>query len=151
MGTDFEIVIIRASCRTEDNHELFWIFSRAQLEYVVKELELAEDSEWQMAARYRNMVLPVISLEKYFGYISKANGGNHKYMVLRSVDGKRNVQRIIVQSESSPKFFKLTKTFSSLDAFVSPQKSKHLWGVYSLGVGKVGIVPDLVNICLEHV
>ncbi|MFT5697789.1 MAG: hypothetical protein ACI8ZB_000643 [Desulforhopalus sp.] len=151
MGTDLEVAIFQSSCRTDDKQELYWLFSRTQLEFILKELELLEGPGAQVVARYQEMILPVLSLEEYFGFSKVVQRENLKYLVLRAVDEKGNMRRIIVETEYSPKFFDLTKSFSSLESFVSPQKNTHISGAYSLGTGKVGVVPDVANICLDLV
>lgn len=147
MGTDLEVALVRAGCRNAENQELYWIFSRAQLEFVLKELELVDSSNSQVVARYQEMVLPVLSLEQYFGFSGGGAGDNKKFMVLRSVDENKKLQRLIVQSDSSPQFLKLTNSFSAMVDFSTPKNSGQIRGAYSLGRNKVGVVPDMDGIC----
>jgi len=146
MRTDLEVAIVRARCSSSDKEELYWIVSRSQLEFVVKELEQVDASKATVMANYQGEALPVISLERYFGFVAYNASESSRYMVLRSVDKKKQVRKLIVQSGDSPKFFKLTRSFAALDTFSAPENSEHILGVYSLGKGKVGIVPDVAGI-----
>ncbi len=146
MRTDLEVVIVRACCNSSGKEELYWIVSRSQLEFVVKELDQVDASKATVMANYQGEALPVISLEKYFGYVAYRANESSKYMVLRSVDKQKQVRKLIVESENSPKFFKLIRSFAALDSYSAPENSEHILGAYSLGKGKVGIVPDIVGI-----
>lgn len=146
MRNDLEVAIVRACCNSCEQEELFWIFSRSQLEFVLKDLDLVNSSKSIEMAKYQDLSLPVIFLEKHYGYVGKVPIENAKYMVLCSVDEEKKVRRMIVQSGDAPKFFKLTRSFAALDTFSVPENSEHVLGAYSLGKGKIGIVPDLVGI-----
>jgi len=145
MKTDLEVAIVRACCNSSDK-ELYWIVSRSQLEFVVKDLDQADASKSPVMASYQGESLAVVCLEKYFGYVAYKANESPQYMVLRSVDKQNQVRKLIVQSGDSPKFFKLTRSFAALDTFLAPENSEYILGVYSLGKGKIGIVPDIVGI-----
>lgn len=147
MRTDLEVTIVRASCNSGEKQELYWIFSRSQLEFVLKELDKVDASKPCVMASYQDVSLPVISLEQHFGYVPYNVKESSKYMVLRAVDEQQQVRKMIVQSRESPKFFKLTRSFVALDRFSAPKSSEHVLGAYSLGKNKVGIVPDVAKIC----
>ena len=147
MGTDLEIVLVRAGCSSEKNQEIYWIFSRAQLEFVLKELDHDDSSGSPVIARYQDMLLPVLSLGDYFGFTVDAVGESQKYMVLRSADENKKLTRLIVPSNFSPQILKLTNAFASLTDFTTPANSFHIRGAYSLGRDKVGVVPDVGSIC----
>lgn len=146
MKTDLEVAIVRAFCNSFDQEELYWIFSRSQLEFVLKDLEKVDDSKSTVLARYKDHSLPVVFLEKHFGYVDRSTRHDAKYMVICSVDKQKTVKKIIVDSRDSPKIFKLTRSFPPVDTFTTPENSKHVLGVYSLGKGKIGIVPDIAGI-----
>jgi len=146
MRTDLEVAIVRACCNNSGKEELYWIVSRSQLEFVVKELDQVDASKATVMANYQGEALPAISLEKYFGYVAYNANESPKYMVLRSVDEQKQVKKLFVQSGHSPKFFKLTRSFAALGTFSAPENSEYILGVYSLGKGEIGIVPDIVGI-----
>lgn len=147
MGTDLEVALVRAGCNSEENQKIYWIFSRAQLEFVLKELDHTDSSSSPVIARYQEMLLPVLSLEDYFGFTAAVDGEHKKYMVLRSVDENKKLTRLIVHSNFSPQFLKLTNSFASLTDFTVPDNSNHIRGAYSIGGDKVGVVPDVGSIC----
>ncbi len=148
MGTDHEVALVRAECSVKDNQELFWLFSRAQVEFVLQELDLVETSDGMVMSRYQEMVLPVLSLENHFAFTTRDAREGNKFLVIRSVDNNKKLHRLIVHSSFSPQFLKLSSSFDGVVGFSTPEKSGHILGAYSLGVGKIGVVPDVVSICL---
>ena len=147
MRTDQELALVRAACRKENNQELYWLFSRAQVEFVLKELDLVNTSSGLIMSRYQEMVLPVLSLETYFAVAESSGLPENKFLVIRSVDQNQKLHRLIVQSTFSPQFMKLAGSFNTVGGFTTAENRGHILGAYSLGSDKVGVVPDVVSIC----
>lgn len=147
MATDHEIALVRAVGPGEQEKEIFWIFSRAQIEFVLKELDHFSSSTGKVMARYQEMTLPVLSLEENYGILDSEGAASSKYLVIRSVDAEGKIRRMIVGSSASPQFSLLDTDFSPLPDFSLPANSGQILGAYSLGGDKVGVVPDVINIC----
>lgn len=147
MGTDVEVAIVRACCKSSDDQELYWMMSRSQVEFVAKNIELVHSSESQVLARYGDQVLPVFSLESHFGFLSENKKEGEKYIVLRFVNSDGKLQRLVIPVSDSPQFFTLSRSFAAMDSFSTPQNNAHIHGAYALGEGKVALVPDITNVC----
>lgn len=146
MEKDVEIGIVRASCNTLGGEELYWLFSRKQFEFVVKELEIVDTPTGRKGA-YMKTRLPLVSLENHYGYVNTFESSEGlRYMVLRAVDKSGGVHRVIVECNGSPRFFRLANSFASLENFNVPANDQHYHGAYEIGAGKVVIVPDIVEI-----
>lgn len=149
MATNHEIALVRAQGSTVQDKEVYWIFSRAQVEFLLKGLDLVDSSEHGIKARYQEMILPVLSLEDHFDIREPTDSVKDKYIVVRSVDGANKLQRLIVSNSSSPQFQVADSSFSPLADFSLPAHSEHILGAYSFAGEKVGVVPDIAGICLE--
>lgn len=149
MGTDHEVALVRAECGIEENQDIYWLFSRAQVEFVLKELDLVETSDGMVMSRYQEMVLPVLSLEKHFALSESDSVEDKKFLVLRSVDQNKKLHRVIVHSRFSPQFMKLNRSFEAAVGFSTPENSDHILGAYNLSGDKIGVVPDVASICLN--
>ncbi|TKB09875.1 hypothetical protein [Desulforhopalus sp. IMCC35007] len=146
MGTDVEVAIVRACCKSCDNEELYWMMSRSQVEFVAKNLELVHSSGDQIFARYGDQVLPLVSLESHFGFVADNIQKREKFIGVRFVNNDGKLQRLVITTGDSPHFFALNLSFSTMDSFSAPQNNTHIQGVYLLGKGKVAVVPDITNV-----
>ncbi len=145
MKKQLEIATIKAN-NVFQGCELYWIFSRNQLEFLLREVELFSSPTAVITAKYQEVMLPVINLEKYYGLAEKFKNGPPKYVVVRSVNEKKEMVKLIIQTPQSVKIQTVEEHFTSLQSSPNlPKNSEHVLGMYSLTDGKVGIVPDLVG------
>lgn len=145
MKKQLEIAIIKANSLLLEGCELYWLVSRKQLEFLIKELEISPSPPFAAAARYRETVLPVINLEQYYGVEQSARNGSVKYLVLRSVDEDKELIKLIVETPGTVKLHKLEEGFVAMQIPAMPINNEDILGSYSLGTGKVGIVPDFAS------
>ncbi|MGB3211155.1 MAG: chemotaxis protein CheW [Desulforhopalus sp.] len=146
MKKQLEIAIVKANSATLEGCELYWLLSRSQLEFLFKEVEIFSSPPFVATAQYRETMLPVVSLEKYYGLEEKIVNGPHKYIVVRSVNEKNEMVKLIVQTVQTLKIHKLETGFASLSSPILPKNSEDILGIYSLANGKLGIVPDFVGL-----
>lgn len=146
MKKQLEIATIKANITTFLGEELFWILSRNQLEFLFKEIEISSSPPFAAKARYQGVMLPVISLEKHYGLKEIDQDSPLKYLVVRSVNGKKELEKIIVQTPGTLKIQTLLEGVSSLQTPSLPQNNENVFGMYSLEPGKLGIVPDFTGI-----
>ncbi len=144
MKKQLEIITIKANSASFNGCALYWIFSRTQLEFVLKEVEIVSLRPFVSAAKYQDDTLPVVNLEKYYGLEENRKNGPAKYFVIRSVNEQKELVKLIVETPQSLKIHKLETNFKSLQSLVLPQNSAAVLGMYPLGSGKVGVVPDFV-------
>ncbi len=146
MKKQLEIATIKANNVTFQGCELYWIFSRNQLEFLFKEVELFSSPTSVITAKYQEVMLPVINLEKYYGLAEKFKNGPPKYIVVRSVTENKELVKLIIQTPQPLKIQTVEEGFTSLQASPKlPKNSKDVLGMYSLAPDKVGIVPDLAG------
>jgi hypothetical protein len=142
MKKQLEIATFKANSPPFQGAELYWLFSRKQLEFVFREVEIFSSPPYVAAARYREIVLPVISLEKYYGLEEKDRLGSPKYLVVRSVDDQKQLVKLIVQMLQPLKIAPLASGPALSRAPSLPQNREDVLGMYSLATGMIGIVPD---------
>lgn len=59
--------MIKANSKPLAGFELYWLLSRSQIEFIFQEMRSVRASSGIAAAHYHNALLPVISLEEYYG------------------------------------------------------------------------------------
>jgi hypothetical protein len=132
MKKQLEIATIKANNVTFQGCELYWIFSRNQLEFLFKELEIFSSPSLVATAKYQEVMLPVINLEKY--------------VVVRSVNEQQELVKLIIQTPQALKIQALETGFMSLQSSPTlPKNNQDVLGIYSLAADKIGIVPDFVG------
>jgi hypothetical protein len=146
MKKQLEIATIKANSTTFPGCELFWILSRTQLEFIFKEIEIITSPPFAAKARYQGVMLPVINLEKYYGLKEEDQNGLLKYVVVRSVNEKKELVKLIVQTSRTLKIHTLEIGAPSLQSPAFPKNSENVLGMYSLATGKLGVVPDFIGI-----
>jgi len=145
MEKQLEIASIKANTGSFHGREIYWLLSRTQLEFALKEVEIFSSPPFVTTAKYQEAMLPVINLEKYYGLEEKERNGSPKYFVIRSVNEKKELVKLIIKTPQTLKIQKLETDFKSFSSLLFPQNSANVLGMYSLGTGKLGVVPDFVG------
>ncbi len=146
MEIQHEIALIRAHCLPVEKHDVYWLFGKSQLEFVLKDVELFASPSRVPTAKYRETMLPVVSLEKYFGIAMNYENIDTKYLVIRSVNGKNEMIKLIIKTVHSLKVQKLETDFSTATSVHFPQNSDSVLGIYSLPGKRIAVVPDIAKI-----
>lgn len=145
MKKQHEIATIKANSATFEGWEIFWILSKNQLEFLFKEIEIFSPPSLFASAKYQEVMLPVINLEKYYGLVEKDVAKLPKYLVVRSVNEKKELVKVIIQTQQTYKIQTLGTGVNSLQSPMLPQNSNDVLGMYFLATGKLGIVPDFAQ------
>ena len=145
MTKQLEIAIIKANSKALQGYELYWLLSRTQLEFLFKEVEIFSSPPFVDTAKYQEVMLPVINLEKHYGLQEKEENGPVKYLVVRSVNEKKEMVKLIIQMPQTLKIHKLETEFESLQSTELPQNSEDVLGMYSLATDKIGVVPNFLG------
>ena len=149
MKKQHEIATIKANSATFEGWEIFWILSRNQLEFLFKEIEICSAPSLVASAKYQEVMLPVMNLEKYYGLEEKEVQKQPKYLVVRSVNEKNELVKLIVETHQTYKIHKLAAGVNALQSPVLPQNGNNVLGMYFLADGKLGIVPDFARMHLS--
>ncbi|MCP4338127.1 MAG: hypothetical protein GY799_04405 [Desulfobulbaceae bacterium] len=145
MKKQLEIAIIKANSASYQGCEIFWVFGRNQLEFLFKEVEMFSSPPFVTTAKYQEVMLPVINLEKYFGLKEKGENGPPRFLVVRSVNEEKEMVKLIVQIPQTMKIHKLETEFEPLQSTALPQNNADILGMYSLATDKLAVVPDFVG------
>ena len=143
-----ELAVIRADCSLKTGEKLYWLLSRKQIEFVLYDLEPVKVGNERFAARYQDMVLPVVRLEDYYGLpgLKEERKNKYKYIVAGAVNGEGELVRVILQTRHHVQLLKVSEHQPSSFPLELPKRGEDVLGVYSLGEDKVLILPDLVGI-----
>lgn len=143
METKLEIAIIQANTPTGKEGRIFWLLSRHQLEFILKDIKVFQSPDLGAAAQYKETVLPVISLEEHFGMVVEAAQRSLKYLVVRAATDEKTVARLIVATPHGVRLDKLEPGFGVASDLMVPRNDGDLLGRYTLPAGGVGLVPDI--------
>jgi hypothetical protein len=146
MEKQHEIIQVRAHCLPLEGFELYWLFGKSQLEFVLKDIELFASPSRVSTTRYGDKMVPVISLEKYFGIEVKYENIDKKYLVIRAVNEKNEMIKLIIQTIHSLQVQKLGMEFTARSSVHFPDNRGAILGTYSLPGNKIVVVPDIVKI-----
>lgn len=146
MGNQPELATFKANCSSGNGFDLYWIVSRTQIEFILKDIDAFSSPGIATTTQYQGSMLPVIGLETFFGLAIKEAGAALKYIVLRAVNKEQELVRLMVETPYSVKFVKYEGQFRPLQNLKVPKNGSSLLGVYTLEEGRVGMMPDLVAI-----
>lgn len=145
MDTSLDLTLFAANSFTVQSRELFWLFSRNQLEFILREVELFSPESRVPTAQYGDIVVPVVRLENYFGLETRTEIGSEKYLVLRDADEDGGLHRIMVRTGSSPKMVTIQNTLA-VENFKLPENSGDQLGCFALDEDRVCVLPNIVKI-----
>jgi len=144
MKKQLEIALIKANSPIFRGCEFYWLFSRSQLELLLKEVEIFSSPPFASTVKYQETMLPVINLEQHYGLAEKDQSGSSKYLVIRSADEKKELTKLIVPTKQTLKIQKLESEWKPLQSPVLPKHSEHVLGMYFLAADKLAVVPDFI-------
>ncbi len=146
METKLEIAIIQANTPSGKEGRLFWLLSRHQLEFILKDVKVFQSPALAAAAQYRETILPVISLEEHFGMAPEAALRSLKYLVVRAATDEKTLAKLIVATPHGVRLDKLELGFGVASDLMVPRNSSDVLGSYTLPDGGIGLVPDIAAI-----
>lgn len=146
METKLEVAIIQANIPTGKDGGLYWMFSRQQLEFILKEVTVFQSPALTAAAQYRESILPVVNLEEHFGLPSQEASRSLKYLVIRGVNEEKAVVKLIVTTPHTLRIDKLQSGIATPRQTDLPRNGGDLLGSYGLPGGVVVLVPDIAAI-----
>ena len=146
METKLEVTIIQANTQHGEDGGFFWLLSRNQLEFILKEVTVFQSPAMTAAAQYREAVLPVISLEEHFGLPPQTAPRSLKYLVLRGATEEKKVVKVIVATPHGLRLDKLEPGTAVIHPVDLPKNPDHLLGSYRRPAGGVLLVPNIAAI-----
>jgi hypothetical protein len=146
MEEKLEIAMLKANSKPLAGFELYWLLSRRQLESVFQEMRIMPTFSGIAAAQYQDVLLPVISLEQYYGLPVTGPGRPLKYLVVRSVGNDNTLVRLILQTPCVLRIDQVRSAVAFSGQLFLPENGGDILGIYFLSDRTLGIVPDLARI-----
>ncbi len=149
-----KIIVIQSSSYLAGIGNLFWLFSRNQLELVLKEIgqlsasPTAEFCEGTIA--WQDASLPVVNLEKYFGISGDVLSSPAKHLILKGA--RREGQEVRLSMVAVPIFAELKMGVldftgrTVLPGDILKTNSTDILGAFALSGDKFAVVPDICKI-----
>lgn len=146
METKLEVAMLKANSKPLVGFELYWLLSGSQLEFILQDIKVLYAPSGIATAQYQEAMLPVISLEEYFGLPVTGAGRPLKYLVVRAVNDDNALVKLIIQTPCIVKIDQLGSAVAFPDVLSLPRNGGDILGIYSLSDRTLGIVPDLAGI-----
>lgn len=148
-----KIVVVKMNAVSAGGSRLFWMFSKAQLELVLKDLEstpVASAAVYcQATTRWQEETLPVVSLEKYFGIFKAAASLPTKHLILKGPMREKNaveVLNIAIPVYTEVQTGSLAAQGRSLSPKFIPENCSDILGAYELKGKRIVVIPDIYKI-----
>lgn len=153
MENNRKIIVIKANSPAGENRQIYWLFSKNQLELVIKEIDpasaTAAGSFCEATVAWQGELLPVVRLEKYFALAEASPSPPGRYLILKgAVREEQGVRlaRIAIPVFAEMKMGSLNFSGKSLTPAFLRANADDILGSYSLTGGKVVVIPDIGRI-----
>jgi chemotaxis signal transduction protein len=155
MENNRKIIVIQANSLPGQDGQIFWLFSKNQLELVIKEIDpvsvTSADPCCEATIAWQGEILPVVHLEKYFALPESSHSSPARYLILKgAVQKEQGVQaaRIAIPVYAEMKMGSLNFAGKSLAPVFLKTNGHDILGSYSLAGGKVVVIPDIGRIAM---
>lgn len=153
MENNQKIIVIKSNSSLAGGDQLFWLFSKKQLELVLKEIErisLAPANGFcEATIAWQDDTLPVVHLEKYFGIPEASLSSPTKHLILKGArqEGQEvKMSMIAVPIYADMKMGSLNFTGNSTTREILKSNSTDILGAYEMSGGKIVVIPDICKI-----
>lgn len=154
MAQRAEIIVIPADIVSVKGWQVFWAFSKKQLDMILHEIELLDKGEnpqdfYVSTALWQQKKMAVVSLEKYFGFPQRVESQTDKCAVLKDVlekDGGMELGRIMVQISGNVRVREVDFTSLATAVTMLPTRHEDVRGIYSLSDKRLLVMPDVAKI-----
>ena len=154
MNDSRKVVIVKSTGTAGDKGMLYWMFSRKQLEMVLREIEpapvLPVAKEFcEAAIVWQNEILPVVCLEKYFGLtdISVTVPGKHLILKAAAQDEKEiHVSMIVLPVYTDLQMGSLSGVGKRISPDFLSANSSDVLGAFQLAAQRIVVLPDICKI-----
>ncbi len=154
MAQRAEIIMIPADILQVKEWQVFWAFSKKQLDMVLQEVEFVEvgaapEDYLLSKALWQQEKLAVVSLEKYFGIPQPKVSQADKCAVLKDVVEKGSgpeIGRIMVKIGGNIRVKEVDFTSMATSPSMLPTRQEDVRGVYSLSDKHLLVFPNVEKI-----
>lgn len=151
-----KIIVVKTNAVSASGSRLFWMFSRNQLELVLKDFESTPVDSGQQycqaTTRWQEETLPVVCLEKYFGIIKTIGASPTKHLILKGARKEKDgvkLANIAIPIFTDVQTGPLTVQGRCLNPRFLPANSSAVLGAYELTGRRIVVVPDIYKIAAE--
>lgn len=155
MENNRKIIVIEANSPAGEDGQIFWLFSKNQLELVIKEIDptsvTSADPCCEATIAWQGEILPVVRLEKYFTLTETSLFSPARYLILKgAVQEEQGVRlaRIAIPIFAEMKMGSLRFAGKSLAPGFLKTNNQDILGSYELTGGKVVVIPDIGRIAI---
>ncbi len=148
MAKENEVIMIQANTPPTEGGVVYWLLSKNQMEYILQDIALVPGGSTTTPiarAQYQEEVLPVLSLEKYFGLRESGGSGTYRYLVAKTAADTGGIARIIIRTAHQIRVRKLTFAASPV-ASTFAENNEDVLGAFSHDDTDLLIVPDIAAI-----
>lgn len=152
MESTREIALVLANTFPHEGRNVYWVFSRKQIEYILTELESKGPGSGAqlMKARYLDEVLSVISLEHHFGLKRRNTKLSDKYIVTKAVSADGELKKTMLHSVYPVRMRVLNFSSTSISPDILLKNREDVLGCFTQGKRHLFIVPDLAGIIQKY-
>jgi len=148
-----DILLVKSSGSGADDAHLYWLFSKSQLEMVLRDIVVqsapAPMSLAQGVVNWQDEALPLVSLESYYGMAKRAVAQPTRYLFIKGaarVAGEVRLAMIVVPISAEMRMGALDIAGTPIAPLPLKENGTDIHGTYALADGGVAVVPDVWRI-----
>lgn len=156
MNKTREVILIKADVKKIRKRDVFWVLSRTQIEHVVQDIDVCPvpfaPPYIRGVAAWQNMVLPVLSLERFFGFSPVGAGTVKRRIVVKTVADSepRTVKRLLIDNVHEVRVRPLTGPCMPVRMSGDQSVVRGLGGAFEWDVDKLLLLPELSLMASGH-
>lgn len=144
-----EVAIIMANTAPVEGMQIYWLISKSQVEYMLTDISIlpktSEQPEFERA-QYQEEVLPVISLEKYYGLEELPPVSAYRYIVSKNPAPGNKLVKAILRLCHPVRVRKLNFNATKAQQNVLKRNGEDVLGAFILEEQQLVIIPDMASI-----
>ncbi len=150
MSNTREIVLIKAAIQPIRRREVFWILSKSQIEHVVQDLPIVpvpfSPRYLRGVAAWQGLVLPVVSLERYFGFKSVQGSTVKRHAIVKTTTSATptTITRLLIDVAYDLRIRPSITDCVPIRVANEELAARGLQGVYEWGADSLLLLPDVM-------
>lgn len=140
-----EVAMIMANGAPTEDSNLYWLISKKQVEYILTDIaELPSNVEQPrlQRAQYQGQVLPVLSLEKYYGLAELPPTASYRYIVTKYPNHDGRLTKVILRFCNPIRVRRLTFEATPAEPSALRKNGMDILGAFTLPDNQLAIIPD---------
>lgn len=154
MDESRKVVVVRSTGTVDGKALLYWMFSRRQLEMVLREIDPvpvlpAAEGFCEAAIAWQEEILPVVSLEKYYGLAEGVRTVPGKHLVLKAAEqlgDEVSVSMIVLPVHTDLQMGSVNGGGRPIDPGFLKINAADILGAFELAAQQIVVLPDICRI-----